>query len=109
MCGIAYGPDGSVLIVSAAVVGFTSIFALTITCPRLNGPATAGLTIDRPYGAHSGVPGVQGPLPLYGPVTYTFPPVTLYGFPPRPTLTIVSPIKLSAPHAPSLACGSPHN
>ena len=53
MCGIAYGPDGSVVIVNAAVVGSTSIFARTITFPRSNGPAFAGFTIDRPYGAPS--------------------------------------------------------
>ena len=49
-----------VVIVRAAVSGFTSIFALTTTgrpsC-RSNGPAFAGFTIDRPNGA-----------PLYGPV-----------------------------------------
>ncbi len=57
MCGIAYGPDGSVVTVNAAVIGFTSIFARTTTLPRSNGPAFAGFTIDRPNGA-----------PLYGPV-----------------------------------------
>ena len=51
--GILYGPESSVVIVSAAVVGLTSIFARTMTFPRLNGPATAGLTIDSPYGAPS--------------------------------------------------------
>ena len=40
---------------------------------------------------------------------YTLPPVTLNGSPPRPTLTVVSPIRLSGPHVPALACGSPHS
>ena len=42
MCGIAYGPEGSVVIVSAAVNGSTSIFARTITLPRWNGPRSRG-------------------------------------------------------------------
>ena len=49
--------NGSETIVSAAVVGFTAIDALTTTVPRLNGPATAGTTMLNPNGA-----------PLYGPV-----------------------------------------
>src|ERR1700733_4935022 len=40
---------------------------------------------------------------------YTLPPVTLYGLPPKPTLTVVSPIKLSWPHVPWSACGSPQS
>ena len=51
---------GLVVIVSAAVCGSTSIFARTTTgLPswRSNGPAFAGLTIERPNGA-----------PWYGPV-----------------------------------------
>ena len=34
-----------------AVVGSTLIVARVTTLPRLNGPATAGTTIDSPYGA----------------------------------------------------------
>src|ERR1700733_13925295 len=37
---------------------------------------------------------------------YTLPPVTVYGWPPTPTLTVVSPIRLSGPHVPALACAS---
>ena len=60
--GIAYGPELSLVIVSAAVIGSTSIFARRriargVACSRSNGPAFAGFTIDRPNGA-----------PLYGPV-----------------------------------------
>ncbi len=51
ICGIAYGPVLSLVIVNAAFSGSTSIFALTITFPRSKGPAFAGLTIDSPYGA----------------------------------------------------------
>src|SRR5580700_12063409 len=40
---------------------------------------------------------------------YTRPPLTLYGVEPTPTLTIVSPIKLSGLQVPSSACGSPHS
>src|SRR6202035_3860947 len=46
--GILYGPVLSLVIVNTAVVGSTSIFARTITFPRSNGPALAGLTIDSP-------------------------------------------------------------
>ena len=50
--------NGSETIVNAAVLGFTAIAALhDPTVPRLNGPATAGVAIDRPNGS-----------PLYGPV-----------------------------------------
>jgi hypothetical protein len=86
------------VIVNAAVSSFTSIFARTMTFPRLNGPATAGFTIDSPNGA-----------PLYGPVMYTLPPFTVYGSPPTPTETTVSPISLSGPHVPAFACSSPHS
>jgi hypothetical protein len=77
------------VIVRAAVAGFTSILALTITCPRLYGPATAGFTIDKPNGA-----------PSYGPVMYTLPPLTVNGSLPTPTDTVVSPIRLFGPHVP---------
>jgi len=40
-----------VVTVSCAVRGSTSIFARTITSPRSNGPATAGLTMLNPNGA----------------------------------------------------------
>ncbi len=33
MCGIAYGPDGSVVTVNAEVIGLTSTFARTTTFP----------------------------------------------------------------------------
>src|ERR1022692_109174 len=97
MCGIAYGPVLSVVIVNSAVNGSTSIFALTTTLPRLNGPATAGVTIDNPYGA-----------PSYGPVRNTSLPVTLYGSPPKPTLTVAWPTRLSAPQDPASAAASSH-
>ena len=43
---------GRVLVmVTAAVCGSTLICESTTTFPRLNGPATAGVTIDRPNGA----------------------------------------------------------
>src|SRR5450759_5360463 len=66
--GILYGPALSLVIVSAEVIGSTSIFALTSTqshgvpCSRSYGPAFAGLTIDRPKGA-----------PPYGCLLYTSP------------------------------------
>jgi hypothetical protein len=50
-------PSLSLMIVRVVVIGSTSIFARTITFPRLNGPAFAGFTIDNPNGA-----------PLHGPV-----------------------------------------
>src|SRR5665213_4489494 len=40
---------------------------------------------------------------------YTLPPLTLNGLPPRPTLTVVSPIRLSGPHVPAFASASPHS
>ena len=40
-------------IVTWAVWGSTSILERTTTLPRLKGPATAGVTIDRPNGAPS--------------------------------------------------------
>ena len=40
----------SLVTVKAEVCGSTWIEALTITLPRLNGPALAGVTIDRPNG-----------------------------------------------------------
>ena len=90
-----------VVTVNAAVSELTSIFARTTTgrpsC-RSNGPAFAGLTIDKPNGA-----------PSYGPVIYTLPPVTLNGSLPKPTLTIVSPINDSGPHVPAFASVSPHS
>ena len=39
--------------VTAAVLWLTVIFARVTTGPRLNGPATAGTTMDIPYGAPS--------------------------------------------------------
>ena len=99
--GILYGPVLSLETVSCVVTGFTSILARTTTglpsC-NTNGPAFAGFTIDSPNGA-----------PSYGPVIYTLPPVTVNGSSPKPTLTVVSPIKLSAPHVPASACASPHS
>ena len=44
---------GSLVIVTAAVWGSTLMLERTTTLPRLNGPATAGVTIDRPNGAPS--------------------------------------------------------
>src|SRR6202035_1796625 len=49
--GIAYGPELSLVIVSAAVSGSTWTVARTMTLPRWNGPASAGLTIESPNGA----------------------------------------------------------
>ena len=43
MVGILYGPESSLVIVSAAVIGFTSIFALTTTLARW-----PGLQVERP-------------------------------------------------------------
>ncbi len=43
--------NGSESTVSAAVARSTSIAARTTTSPRSNGPAFAGTTIERPYGA----------------------------------------------------------
>src|SRR5271155_2279070 len=87
--------------VIAAVSGLISLFARTTTglpsC-RSNGPALAGFTMLRPNGA-----------PAYFSVRYTFPPVTVNGSPPTPTLTTVSPINDSAPHEPAFAWASPHN
>src|ERR1700727_1978681 len=40
---------------------------------------------------------------------YTFPPVTVNGSPPRPTLTIVSPICDSGPQVPAFAAASPQS
>jgi hypothetical protein len=42
---------GLLVIVGCAVTGLMLIAALTTTFPRLNGPATAGTTTDRPNGA----------------------------------------------------------
>ena len=42
---------GSLVIVTDALFGSTLIAERTITFPRSNGPATAGATIERPYGA----------------------------------------------------------
>ena len=57
ICGSAYGPVSSVVIVRSEVVGSTLILARTTTRPRLNGPATAFVTMLSPNGA-----------PSYGPV-----------------------------------------
>src|ERR1700728_1587422 len=35
--------------------------------------------------------------------------MTVYGSPPTPTETVVSPIRLLGPHSPRLACGSGHS
>ena len=53
ICGTAYGPVSSVVIVSVEVSGSTSIRARTTTRPRLNGPATACVTMLNPNGAPS--------------------------------------------------------
>jgi len=59
LSGMPWSIDGrsSEVIVRWASFGSTAIAARTTTVPRLNGPATAGTTIERPNGA-----------PLYGPV-----------------------------------------
>ena len=49
--------SGSETIVTDALFGLTNSFERTVTVPRLNGPATAGVTISSPNGA-----------PPYGPV-----------------------------------------
>ena len=51
ICGIAYGPVSSVVTVSVEFSGSTSIRARTTTSPRLNGPATACVTMLNPNGA----------------------------------------------------------
>ena len=45
--------NGSLVIVTAAVCGSTLILERTLTSPRLNGPATAGVTTRIPNGAPS--------------------------------------------------------
>src|ERR1700683_1484703 len=92
---------GPAVTVIAAVSGLISIFARTTTgwpsC-RGNGPAFAGVTIDRPNGA-----------PSYGSVRYTLPPVTVNGSSPNPTETVVSPTKLASGQEPAFAWASSHN
>ena len=61
-------------------------------------PAFAGFTIDNPNGA-----------PSYGPVKIHLAARDGVGIVPRPTLTVVSPIRLSGPHVPASACASAHN
>ena len=79
---------------TAAVCGSTSIRDRTVTVPRLNGPATAGVTTSIPNGA-----------PSYGPVRYTR-PGSSYGSLPSPALASELPIRLSAPHCSCAAWGS---
>ena len=43
--------NGSLVTVTCEVTGLTLIAARSMTLPRLNGPATAGTTTDRPNGA----------------------------------------------------------
>ena len=43
--------SGSLVTVTAAVSGLTLIRERTLTSPRLNGPATAGVCTNRPNGA----------------------------------------------------------
>src|SRR6202041_1219718 len=83
--------------------GLTVIAERTTTVPRLNGPASAGTTTDRPNGA-----------PLYGPVRNTgscaLPACGTYtGSGPGPALTTTCPIWLAAGQVPWLACGSGHS
>src|SRR5205823_9640688 len=88
---------GSVLAaLTRAVCGSTLMAARVTTVPRLNGPATAAIGIDRPNGP-----------PPYGPVRYTG-PENGYGSGPAPAVTAAVPIWLEAGQAPSEACGSPH-
>ncbi len=75
----------------------TPIEARVTTVPRLNGPATAGTTIERPYGA-----------PPYGPVRNAA-PVNEYGSLPAPAAIVTVAILLAAGHAPRAASGSPHS
>src|ERR1700684_3527207 len=65
------------------------------TVPKSNGPATVGITTDRPNGA-----------PAYGPVMNTLPPVSVKGSLPSPAVAVACPIRLSAPQVPCAACGS---
>src|ERR1019366_3849262 len=88
--------NGSLVVVICAVFGLMAIVARTTTFPRLNGPATAGVTMDSPNGA-----------PLYGPVRYTR-PVSHNGSEPAPAATWSCPIRLASPHSPLDACGSGH-
>ena len=75
--------NGSAVTVNAEVSGLTLIAERFTTVPlpvvpaSVYGPAFAGTTIDRPYGA-----------PLYGPVMNTFPPVTRNGSAPGPVSTV---------------------
>ena len=96
ICGNAYGPVSSVVTVNVLSVGFTSIRALTTTKPRLNGPATAGVTIDNPNGA-----------PSCGPVKYTLPSIS-NGCEPAPDATRVVPISEDSGQLPWSAAGSWH-
>ncbi len=88
--------SGSEVIVNEDVSGFTLIAERFTTVPfpvvpaSVYGPAFAGTTIESPYGA-----------PLYGPVMYTFPPLTRNGSAPGPVSTVVSPIWLAGPHVPA--------
>lgn len=79
------------------VLRSTWIAALTTTVPRLNGPATAGTTMESPSGA-----------PPYAPVRYTRPP-RLNGLEPAPDATRVVPTWESAPQVPAAACAAPQS
>ena len=106
-CGIAWGPAvGGDRQCGGARVHFDLgahhdtvtgglVAGLEVSCSRSNGPALTGFTIDRPNGA-----------PSYFSVRYTLPPMTETGCEPTPAATVVSPIALSGPQVPSLACAS---
>ncbi len=80
ICGIAYGPVSSSVIVAVELSASMLMRARTTTRPRLNGPAIAGVTILNPNGA-----------PPYGPVRYTVPSIS-NGCEPAPEATLVVPI-----------------
>ena len=95
--------SSSLAIVMADVCSSMPIAARTTSepCPvlpdRMKGPASAGVTIERPNG-----------WPAYGPVRKTLPPETVSGEEPGPTVTDDVPICELAGQAPALACGSRH-
>ena len=88
---------GSLVVVICAVLGLIDMAALTTTFPRLNGPATAGVTMLR---TERGSLVGTGQEHLAGPATAAASPSLR-----RPGR---GPIRLSWPHCPLDACGSGH-
>ena len=94
-------PDASVVIVICAVCGSTSIRARTTFVPKLNGPATTGVTIDSPNGAPPTAPSSRSGSAARSAEGYRT------GTDPGPAPTTVCPICEAAGHVPSLACVFP--